>query len=680
MSSKTKAKPVFLGIDTGGTYTDAVLWSETEGPQQGSNKGKVLAKAKALTTRHDLAVGISGAVDAVLCKAGTNSAEIKLVSMSTTLATNALVEGQGGRVALIMIGFSESDLARDGLKAALGTDPVIFCPGGHDVHGNTAGLDLSGLQEALSALGASVSGFAVCAYFATRNPAHEIAARNMIRDRTGLPVTASHELSAKLGGPRRALTTLLNARLISMIDRLVAATEGFLEERKIVAPLMVVRGDGALVSAAFARQRPIETILSGPAASLVGAHHMTGLDNAVVSDIGGTTTDVAVLDNGRPRLDPEGATVGGFRTMVEAVAMRTFGLGGDSEVALEEGALIPKILLGPRRLVPLALAGMTHGEAVTAELDRQLRTPNPGRMDGRFAVRTGVPDRLATGLTAPESRLYEAIGNMAVALDNLLTSNAQNATLNRLVSRGLVHVAGFTPSDAAHVLGKQANWDPVAARLGAELFARKRDGRGHPIALSPEAFSERVLLTLTRWSAEVILETAFTEDGLDGASTVAHALVQRAVDVHPGIARLSVALDRPVIGLGASARLHYAGLPTLIGNDCVVPEDTDVANALGAVVGQVRVSAEAQVSQPKEGLFRLASGGRVRDFLDEPSAIAAAEADVRALVAGTAWDAGTDSAEIEVTTEYRVSTVEGQRLFIEAQVLAVASGRPRIAV
>ncbi|UVK55859.1 hydantoinase/oxoprolinase family protein [Mesorhizobium sp. AR02] len=680
MTAKTKPKPLFLGIDTGGTYTDAVLWSETEGPQQGPNKGKVLAKAKALTTRHDLAVGISGAVDAVLEKAGTDPAAIKLVSMSTTLATNALVEGQGGRVALVMIGFSEADLARDGLKTALGTDPVVFCPGGHDVHGNAARLDLSGLEAALPELGASVSGFAVCAYFATRNPAHEITARELIRDKTGLPVTASHELSAKLGGPRRALTTLLNARLISMIDRLVAATEGFLEARDIAAPLMVVRGDGALVSAAFARQRPIETILSGPAASLVGARHMTGLDNAVVSDIGGTTTDVAVLDKGRPRLDPEGATVGGFRTMVEAVAMRTFGLGGDSEVALEDGALNPKILLGPRRLVPLALAGMAHGDAVKSELERQLRAPNPGRMDGRFAVRTGVPDRLAAGLTAPEARLYEAIGATPLALDRLLTSNAQNATLNRLVSRGLVHISGFTPSDAAHVVGKQANWDAATARLGAELFARKRDGRGQPIAASPEVISERVLVTLTRWSAEYILETAFAEDGLDGAATVAHALVQRAVDAHPGIARLSVALDRPVIGLGASAPLHYAGLAPLVGNDCVVPEDTDVANALGAVVGQVRVSAEARVSQPKEGLFRLASGETVRDFLDEAAAIAAAEADVRAIVAQRAKDAGTDSAEIDVATEFRVSTVEAQRMFIEAHVVAVASGRPRIAV
>ena len=674
MNATTRPSPLFLGIDTGGTYTDAVLWSEDGGPG-----GTVHAKAKSLTTRHDLAVGISGAVDAVLHTAATDPARIKLVSMSTTLATNALVEGQGGRVALVMIGFSEADLARDGLEKALGTDPVFFLPGGHDVHGNTTPLDLSALEAALPDLEKSVSGFAVCGYFATRNPAHELAARDLIRERTGLPVTASHELSAKLGGPRRALTTLLNARLIAMIDRLVAATEGFLEARKISAPLMVVRGDGALVSAAFARQRPIETILSVPAASLVGARHMTGLDNAVVSDIGGTTTDVAVLDHGRPRLDPEGATVGGFRTMVEAVAMRTFGLGGDSEVEMQQGALEPKILLGPRRLVPLSLAGVAHAEAITAGLERQLREPNASRMAGRFAMRTGVPERLAAGLTGAEAKLYETIGAVPLPIDRLLVSNAQNATLRRLVSRGLVHVVGFTPSDAAHVLGRQANWNAAVARLGAELFARKRDGRGRFIAASPEELSERVLVALTRFSAEAILETAFAEDGLDGAPTVAHALVQRAVDAHGGIARFSVALDRPVIGLGASARLHYAGLPVLIGNDCVVPEDTDVANALGAVVGQVRVSAEARISQPKEGVFRLSSGETVRDFDEEAPAIEAAEADVRAIAAGRAAAAGTDNAEIVVSHEFHVSTVQGQRMFIEAHIVAVASGRPRIA-
>jgi N-methylhydantoinase A/oxoprolinase/acetone carboxylase beta subunit len=665
--------PVFLGIDTGGTYTDAALWRD------GASGGTVLAKAKALTTRHDLAVGISGAVDAVLAKAAIDPAAIKLVSMSTTLATNALVEGQGGRAALVMIGFGEAELSRDGLGAALGSDPVIFCPGGHDVHGNAVDLDLSPIEEALPELAETVSGFAICAYFATRNPEHELAVRDMIRERTGLPVTASHELSAKLGGPRRALTTLLNARLIAMIDRLVAATEGFLEARGIAAPLMVVRGDGALVSAAFARQRPIETILSGPAASIVGARHMTGLDNAVVSDIGGTTTDVAVLDHGRPRLDPEGAMVGGFRTMVEAVAMRTFGLGGDSEVSLDERVLVPRLKLGPRRLVPLALAGMVHGKAIHAELERQLRAAHTSRLDGRFALRTGVPERLAAGLTRNEARLYGEVGAEPRSLDLLLTSNAQGATLNRLVARGLVHVVGFTPSDAAHVLGRQANWDNTAARLGAELFARRRDARGLLIADSPEALAEWVLQAVTRRSAECVLETSFAEDGLDGGAAVEHALVQRAVETRPGIVGLSVSLDRPVIGLGASAPLHYAGLPPIIGNECIVPADADVANALGAVVGQVRVTAEALVSQPEEGVFRLSCGEVMVDFDEEEPAIAAAEKEVRAIAAARALEAGTDNAEIDVATEFHVSTVEGRRMFVEARIVATASGRPRIA-
>lgn len=664
--------PIFLGIDTGGTYTDAVLWSEAAG-------GRILAKAKALTTRHDLAVGISDAVDAVLKQSGVEPAAIKLASMSTTLATNALVEGQGGRVALVMIGFSEAELSRDGLKAGLGGDPVIYCPGGHDVHGNETRLDLSELEAALPELAKSVSAFAVCSYFATRNPAHELLALKLIHDRTGMPATASHQLSSKLGGPRRALTTLLNARLISMIDRLVAATETFLARRGIAAPLMVVRGDGALVSAAFARERPIETILSGPAASLVGARHLTGLDDAVVSDIGGTTTDVAVLDKGQPRLDPEGATVGGFRTMVEAVAMRTFGLGGDSEVTLEEGALSPRILLGPRRLVPLSLAAHLHGEPVFEILQRQLLAPNPGRMDGRLVFRTGAPQHLEAGLTANEVKLFDAITDTPQAVDRLLASSSQTATLNRLVGRGLVHIAGFTPSDAAHVLGRQANWMLEAAKLGAELFARRKDGRGQAIAATAEEISQRVLKAVTRASANVIFETAFAEDGLDGASVVEHTLVERALDHAGGIARFSLALDRPLVGLGASAALHYAELPALIGQRCELPVDGDVANALGAVVGQVRVSAEARVSQPKEGLFRLNGAHGVKDFLTEVLALDAAEAEVRVLASERALAAGADAVEVSVLRDIRTSTIEGQRMFIEADVIATASGRPRIA-
>src|SRR5690606_31974314 len=153
-----------------------------------------------------------------IASAGIDPGRIRLVSMSTTLATNALVEGQGGRAALVMIGFDEADLARDGLAKALGTDPVLFCPGGHDVHGNARELDLAPLEAALdSGLAGEVDGIAIAGYFATRNAAHELAARECIRRKAPLPVTCSHELTSRLGGPRRALTTLLNARLVPLI-------------------------------------------------------------------------------------------------------------------------------------------------------------------------------------------------------------------------------------------------------------------------------------------------------------------------------------------------------------------------------------------------------------------------------------------------------------------------------
>lgn len=670
MAESTTEQAIFLGIDTGGTYTDAVLWSEHSG---------VIAKAKALTTRHDLSVGISGAVERILAQASVRAADIRLVSMSTTLATNALVEGHGGRIALVMVGFSQADLDKADLRVALGSDPVVFIPGGHDVYGRAQLFDMTALSEALPRLAQEVTGFAVCAYFAVRNPEHEIAVRDLVRKQAGLPVTCSHELSAKLNGPRRALTTVLNARLIAMIDRLVAATEGFLDRRGIHAPLMVVRGDGALVSAAFARHRPIETILSGPAASLVGARHMTGLDNAIVSDIGGTTTDVAVLDKGRPRLDPNGATVGGFRTMVEAVAMRTFGLGGDSEVSLDDNAMAPSIRLGPRRLVPLSLLAANHGSAVTDHLARQVKAANAGRLDGRFALLTGVPAQMASGLSKGEAELYERITNEPQPLDRLLNSVSQAATINRLVARGLVHLSGFTPSDACHVLGLQDNWNAEAARYGAILYARRKDGAGRPLCDTPEEVSHRTYDALIRRSSEVVLETVFAEDGLEGPETVASPLVQRALSGESGIAGARLDIDRPVIGLGASAPVYYPAIGDMLGTECIVPSDTDVANALGAVVGQVRVSVEAHISQPVEGLFRVMAGEVVKDFQIEEESIAFAEGVLKHQVGQLALEAGTDDAHITILRDISAATVEDQRKFIEAVLVATASGRPRIA-
>ncbi|MCR6502953.1 hydantoinase/oxoprolinase family protein [Shinella sp. CPCC 101442] len=664
------ADHLLLGIDTGGTYTDAVLYSETRG---------VVARAKALTTRHDLAVGISGAVEAVLKQAQVPVAAIGLVSLSTTLATNALVEGQGGRAGLVMIGFGPEDLKRDGLADALGNDPVLFLPGGHNVHGNETPLDMAALDEALPLLSETVSSFAVAGYFAVRNPAHEQRVRDRIREVSHLPVTCSHELSSKLGGPRRALTTLLNARLVSMIDRLIGACEDYLTRRGIHVPMMVVRGDGALISAAEARLRPIETILSGPAASLVGARHLTGLDNAVVSDIGGTTTDVAVLDNGRPKLDSEGAVVGGYRTMVEAVAMRTFGLGGDSEVRINDRGLKAKIDLGPRRFMPLSLASALHPDSVVPVLERQLRTAHIGRHDGRFAVRTGVPERLASGLTAQEQALYEKIGATPLPLDGLLVSTPQKATLDRLVARGLVHVCGITPSDAMHVLGGQGQWDATAARLGLELAARTKDGTGRAIAETPEALARTLVDRLTRQSADVILSACLADDGVGALDPANSISIDRALHRVPGIVKFRVALDRPLVGLGASAPVYYPAIADMLGAESSIPSDAGVANAVGAVVGQVRNSVTVFVTQPEEGVFIVNGAGDSVRLVNEHEAFSLAKERAMTAALHAARANGADEPVVTLSEAVDAPEVEGSRKLIEARFTATASGRPRIA-
>ncbi|MGN7752807.1 hydantoinase/oxoprolinase N-terminal domain-containing protein [Sinorhizobium sp. 22678] len=660
---------LLLGIDTGGTYTDAVLFSEATG---------VVAKAKALTTRHDLAEGVSGAVEAVLAKARVPVSAISLVSLSTTLATNALVEGQGGRAGLIMIGFAPEDLKRDGLQEALGSDPVLFLPGGHNVHGGEAPLDMSALDAALPALGSQVSSFAVAGYFAVRNPDHEKRVRDRIREVSHLPVTCSHELSSKLGGPRRALTTLLNARLVSMIDRLIGSCEDFLKARGIDVPMMVVRGDGALISAAEARLRPIETILSGPAASLVGARYLTGLDNAVVSDIGGTTTDVAVLEKGRPRLDAEGAVVGGFRTMVEAVAMRTYGLGGDSEVKINDRGLKAKLDLGPRRFLPLSLAAALHGDAVLSVLERQLRAPHAGRHDGRLAVRTGLPDHLASGLQPQEQALYGRIGMVPVALADLLVSTPQKATLDRLVARGLVHICGLTPSDAMHVLGRQAQWNGEAARLGLEIAARTKDGSGQPIAASVEALAQLIVDRLTRQSSEAILQACLSEDGaaIDPAASLA---VDRALKREPGIVRFSISLDRPLVGLGASAPVYYPAIAEMLSTEAAIPAEADVANAVGAVVGQVRATITVFVTTPEEGIFIVNGAGASERFVDQQEAFGVARRRAEMMALESARANGAEEPAAVLREEIDAPEVEGSRKLIEARFIASASGRPRIA-
>ena len=666
---------LMLGVDTGGTYTDAVILDEAT--------DQVLAKAKALTSRPDLAVGVGGAIDAAIAKAGIAAADIAMVSLSTTLATNALVEGQGGRVALVFIGFAEAELGRAGLSDALGGDPVIQLEGGHDhAGGAVAALDLDVLRHELAKLDTGITGFAVASSFATRNPEHEIQARDVIRAEMDRPVTCSHELSQSLGGPKRALTAVLNARLIGMIDNLIGACEDHLRRIGIDARLMVVRGDGALVSAAMAREKPIETILSGPAASIAGASWLTDLQDALVSDIGGTTTDVCLLQAGKPKIDPQGARVGKYRTMVEAVAMRTTGLGGDSEVDIVDG-LNGGLRLGPRRLMPVSLAAMQYPQLVHSALDRALATDGPAMDGGQFVIPlwSTMP---TDGFDKREAAIIGRLADGPLRMGDVVTTRIEAPALGRLVTRGILIVAGVTPSDASHALGKVDAWDKDAATKALMLFSRKRNGAGDRIAQDAQALAKQIVAQVTAQTVDCLLEAAFDEDErawgkLPAADLARHPLTVGGLDQHSGVINTQLSLGVPVIGLGASAHAYYGPVGNRLGTQMALPEHADVANAIGAVVGQVSIQEIMTISSPSQGniVAHLIDGPQA--FQDEDEAIAAVSKVLRQIVAQKAEEAGVDSPRISVDVETKTAEIEGNDMFISAELRAIAQGRPRIA-
>ncbi|KNG93597.1 hydantoinase/oxoprolinase N-terminal domain-containing protein [Pseudaestuariivita atlantica] len=652
-----------LGVDTGGTYTDAVLIRDEE---------QIVARAKALTTRPDLARGIGAAVAEVL--KGVDPATVSMAALSTTLATNALVEGQGDRVALIAAGFRQQDLDKHGLTDALKGDPVLLLPGKMGHAGDEAEpLDTEAL-EAWLADAPDVGAFAVAGLFAVRNPAHELAMAEAVARATGRPVCASHQLSAKLNGPKRALTALLNARLVGMIDRLIGQAQARLTELGVDAPLMVVRGDGALVSSTEARRAPIETILSGPAASIVGARWLTGADDALVSDIGGTTTDIAILRGGRPKIDPMGARVGPYRTMVEAVAMRTHGLGGDSEVHFLTEGLAGGVRLGPRRVLPVSLLAVEAPEVVRPALEAQLHAAVPGEHDGRFVRR--VPGASDAGLAARDAEVLARIEGVA-PLGAVLRKRVEIGSVTRLVSRGIVQVAGVTPSDAAHVLGLADAWDADAARAALTLFGRRRTGAGEPLG-DAEGVARIIVDQLTRQTGEVLLESAFAEDGMD-QDLAHHPLVWRGLGAHRGAVALDVRVGMPVVGLGASAATWYPAVGDLLGCEMRLPDGAEVANAVGAVVGRVRVRREGTVTAPSDGRFRVHLDTGPRDFGTLDDAMALLEDTLRSEAEREALAAGASGLDIRVTRDMRMAEVEGREMVIEAVLRVEASGRPRIA-
>ena len=251
-----QAGPIYLGIDTGGTYTDGVLLKP--------ETGEVLKSVKVLTTHHDLRLCIAEVLDQL---ALDDPAGIAQVSLSTTLATNAIAEGKRKPVALLLLGYDPELVHRFEFHRQFGTPHYFFIPGRHDISGvEQEPLDEEELARVVRAIEDKVEAFAIVSY-GPRNMRHEVRAAEVVAGLTTLPVVQGHHLSGELNSIWRATTASLNASLLTHVQDFLRAVQGMLAQRNIRCPVMMVKGDGSLVRADVAGQRPVEIIHSGPATS-----------------------------------------------------------------------------------------------------------------------------------------------------------------------------------------------------------------------------------------------------------------------------------------------------------------------------------------------------------------------------------------------------------------------------
>ena len=276
-----------IGIDTGGTYTDAVLYDfETK---------KILHAAKALTTKNDLCVGIGNALDAL---PDEHFKEVRMLSLSTTLATNACVEGKGGAAKLVFFNGDKDILKKYG--AEYGLPPVgeiLVEPCHTDISGQIdAYPDWEKFEADVRENCRGLDGIGVIELYSFKNGAViEKEAKERIAKIADIPVTCGYELFREPNSLQRGAGTLLNAGLYPVIEDFLRAVRRAMQKRGIDSPLVIMRSDGSLMTEEFARKHPVETLLCGPAASVAGGYGLSREKNSVIVDMGGTTTDIAIV-------------------------------------------------------------------------------------------------------------------------------------------------------------------------------------------------------------------------------------------------------------------------------------------------------------------------------------------------------------------------------------------------
>jgi N-methylhydantoinase A/oxoprolinase/acetone carboxylase beta subunit len=567
-----------LGIDTGGTYTDGVVYDFAS--------GTVLAQAKAPTVHEDLVVGIRAAL-ALLPR--EHLQRVSRVGLSTTLATNAFVESKGRPVGLFLLSGFGVDSERLPFRFVRHLRGVMTIEG-------TETQPVDEEQVRLCAREAKAAGceaIAISGFASVINPAHEQAVARLAFAETGLHAVCGHELTSELNFLERANTAGMNARLVPLIESLIDAVTVALADYGLNGVrIMLVKGDGSQLLAGVARQVPVETVLSGPAASVVGAARIFGATDAVVADMGGTTLDVAVLRHGLPELSDTGARIGEFQTSVRAMAVQTIGLGGDSEIDLSEW---PAVRIGPRRIIPICRLAETQPKCA-GQLPDLLR-------DVVSRVRNATDlVALAPGVVPGDDRILTQLADgpalLAALAYRLNRPSPDYLPWHALESRGLLRRYGFTLTDVLHLQGRFNAFDGY-------LSGRVLDHWCVLLEVTREEIVDRILHEFRRMVIDTVLRVTLPPDSpwhADG--DLRHWLTARMADREPASdAVICPQLRAPLVGVGAPVGALFPELAERLDTKVVVGDLSPVANAVGAIAGDVMLRETAAVRIRDDGVF-----------------------------------------------------------------------------
>ena len=651
-----------LGIDAGGTYTDAVIYD--------FDNNRVIEKSKSPTTRWDFTIGITGALKKL---DQSLLAKTEITVVSTTLATNAIVEDRGRKVGLLVmpLGDVPAEKIEHSPWRVIGGRLTIM---GDELEPVNEEEVRRTAAEMIARDG--VEAFAVSGYGSTVNPSHEIFVKRIIESETGLGVCCGHELSNTLNFFVRANTAVLNAGIIPLLEQFIDELERSLESMNIGGRIMIVRGDGALMSREKAVLHPVETTLSGPAASVAGASFLVDAENegsdAVIIDVGGTTSDIGLITGGRIRLDEKGAQVGKWRTHIKAVDMFTLGAGGDSRILIENH----ECRVGPRRVVPAGRLSSVPGveEAVAFIED----------LHADYCVSTEAMEILAlTGrepvfdLTYEEEQVLKLLKERPYSVKELALKLKHGLwkilNTGRLENTALIQRYGLTPTDVLTAEGKISLWSPDLSSRVYKLYE---------IIWGEEAetLHEQVFGYITDNLLKTLLLQELNVPG-DAAGTLSEdpafkSLMNNIKGGHRAL-RLKPSLSSALIGVGAAAPWLLSGLAEHLGSGLVIPEDGDVANAVGAVCSMVTVKRAASVTPAADGSFMVNGFDDVRHFDSYTDACDYLEENLAGAVIKDAVKAGTDEKRIVWAAENRMTpSSDGNFIFLGRDYTAEITGLP----